>query len=83
MAGRRHWRALVGEGGVGGAVRQDNCTQSGLLLHRGSSVEVDNPSDGGEGSKMEAPRRNPGRRGGRERQAEAEGMQRLLRLQRG
>ena len=74
---------LVGEEGVGGLVGQDNWTQSGLLLRRGSSVEVDDPSDDGEGSRMEAPCRNPGRRGGREWQAVAEQLQRLLQLERG
>ena len=79
MAGRGRGRVLVGEEGVGGPVGQDNWTQSGLLLRRGSSVEVDDPSDGGEGGRMEAPRLNPGRCGGRERQAVAERLQRLLR----
>ena len=65
--GRGRWRALVGEEGVGGPAGQDSWTQSGLLLHRGSSVEVDDPFDGGEDGRMEAPCRNPGRHSGRDR----------------
>ena len=71
MEGHGRWRTLVGEEGIGGPVGQENWTRSGLLLRRGSSVEVDDPSDGGEGGRMEALCRNPGRRGGRKRQAVA------------
>ena len=46
-------------------------------------MEVDDPSDGGEGSRMEGLRRNPGRCGWRERQVAVERLQRLLRLERG
>ena len=81
--GRRRWRSLVTEEGVGGSVGQDNWSQSGLLLRRGSNVEVDDPFDGGEGGRMEAPRHNPGRYGGQERQAVVERLQRLLWLERG
>ena len=77
IAGR--WRALAGEEGVGGPVGLDNRQQSGLLLHRGSSVEVDDPSDSREGGRMEALRHNPVRRGGRERQLVVEWLQRLER----
>ena len=83
MAGRGRWHVLAGEEGVGEPVGQDNLTQSGLLLSRGSSVEVDDPSEGGEGGRMEAPRRNPGRCSERKRQPVAERLQRLLRLERG
>ena len=62
-AGRGRWRALAGEGGVGGPGGQDSWTQSGLLPRRGSSAVVFDPSDGGEGGRMEAPRRNLGRCG--------------------
>ena len=82
MVVRGHWRVLAGEEGVGGPVGQGSWTQSGLFLHRGSSGEVDDPSSGGEGGRMAAPRRNPGRCGERERQAVAERMQWLLRLER-
>ena len=82
VAGRGRWRALAGEEGVGGPVGQDSQTQSGLLPRRGSSAGVDDPSDGGEGDRMEAPRCNPGRCGERGRQEAVERLQRLLRLKR-
>ena len=78
VAGRGRRHTLAGEEGVGGPVRQDNWTRSGLL-RRGSSVKVDDPSDSGVGGRMEALRRNPGRRGRRERQAAVERLQRLER----
>ena len=74
---------LAGEEGVGGPVGQDSWTRSGLLLRRGSSAEVDDPSDSGEGGRMEALRLNAGRCGEWERKVAVERLQRLLRLERG
>ena len=78
-AGRGRWPA--GKWGVGGPGGQDSWIQSGLIPRRGSSVVVFDPSDGGEGGRMEAPRRNLGTCGERGRQEAIERLQRLLRLE--
>ena len=83
MAGRGHCHMLAGEEGVGGPFGQDSWTQSGLRFCRGSSTEVDDLSDGGEGGRMELLRRNLGRSGGQGRQVVVERLQWLLRLEQG
>ena len=73
---------LAGEGGVGGPGGQVSWTQSGLLLRRGSSVAVVDPSDGGEGGRTVVLRCSLGRGGEREQERE-EAVERLQRLERG
>ena len=72
---RGRWCVLVGEGGIGGPGGQGSWTQSGLLLRRGSSAAVFDPSDGWEGGRMAVPRCSLGRGG--EREEVAERLQRL------
>ena len=81
VAGRGHWRALAGEEGIGGLVGQDSWTRSGLLPRRGSSAVIDNLSDGREGGRVEAPRRNHGRCCEWGQQEAVEQLQRLLWLE--
>ena len=60
---RGHWCVLAGEGGVGGPGGQGSWTQSGLLIRKGSSAVVVDPSDGGEDGRTVALRCSLGRGG--------------------
>ena len=64
---RGRWRVLAGEEGTGGLGGPGSWIRSGLPLRRGSSVEVVDPSVGGESGRTEDLHCLPGRGGERER----------------
>ena len=78
---RECWRALADGEGAGERGRPGSWRQSVLPLHRGSSVGVVDPSDGGEDGRTEDPHCTLGRGGERERERE-EAVERLRRQER-